>query len=300
MTVFEALEDAGLVHRRGEHHVLPRPHAAPARRCPASRGRCSARAASSSTTSSSRIATGAPLAVSATGSAGTIDGYATAVGALARHARRLRLPRLLPLRLRLRLARARPGRRARRARALRRGDRGLVEAAGGLDEFLERYAVIVCSDHGQTAVRRWSHARGCVRRRRRRARHRLQPRGDGLPAPGCREDRASSRRAARRRRRRSTSCSSARATRRSPAATAKSSGSPADDGGWATSGDPVACSTTRTALERAGPRSPIPNAGELIVSAAEGWEFADLGGPSPPGWRLATARSSRATPWSRC
>jgi predicted AlkP superfamily pyrophosphatase or phosphodiesterase len=30
----------------------------------------------------------------------------------------------------------------------------LIEAAGGADEFLERYAVIVCSDHGQTSVER--------------------------------------------------------------------------------------------------------------------------------------------------
>ena len=30
----------------------------------------------------------------------------------------------------------------------------LIEAAGGPDEFLERYAVIVCSDHGQTQVDR--------------------------------------------------------------------------------------------------------------------------------------------------
>jgi len=30
--------------------------------------------------------------------------------------------------------------------------RALVEAAGGLDEFLERYAIILCSDHGQTHV----------------------------------------------------------------------------------------------------------------------------------------------------
>jgi predicted AlkP superfamily pyrophosphatase or phosphodiesterase len=30
----------------------------------------------------------------------------------------------------------------------------LVAAAGGLDEFLERYAVVVCSDHGQTLVER--------------------------------------------------------------------------------------------------------------------------------------------------
>jgi predicted AlkP superfamily pyrophosphatase or phosphodiesterase len=41
--------------------------------------------------------------------------------------------------------------------ALARSDRAvgaLVEAAGGLDELLERYAVVVCSDHGQTAVDR--------------------------------------------------------------------------------------------------------------------------------------------------
>ena len=41
--------------------------------------------------------------------------------------------------------------------ALERSDQAvgaLVEAAGGLDEFLERYAVVVCSDHGQTGVER--------------------------------------------------------------------------------------------------------------------------------------------------
>jgi hypothetical protein len=31
--------------------------------------------------------------------------------------------------------------------------RVLVDAAGGIDAFLERYAVLVCSDHGQTHVR---------------------------------------------------------------------------------------------------------------------------------------------------
>jgi predicted AlkP superfamily pyrophosphatase or phosphodiesterase len=43
------------------------------------------------------------------------------------------------------------------AEALARSDQAvgaLVEAAGGLDEFLERYAVVVCSDHGQTHVDR--------------------------------------------------------------------------------------------------------------------------------------------------
>jgi predicted AlkP superfamily pyrophosphatase or phosphodiesterase len=41
--------------------------------------------------------------------------------------------------------------------ALARSDRavgGLVEAAGGLDAFLERYDVVLCSDHGQTHVDR--------------------------------------------------------------------------------------------------------------------------------------------------
>ena len=41
--------------------------------------------------------------------------------------------------------------------ALARSDRAvgaLVEAAGGLDAFLERYDIVVCSDHGQTHVKR--------------------------------------------------------------------------------------------------------------------------------------------------
>jgi hypothetical protein len=41
-------------------------------------------------------------------------------------------------------------------RALERADRALAEllgAAGGFEAFLERYAIIVCSDHGQTEIR---------------------------------------------------------------------------------------------------------------------------------------------------
>jgi hypothetical protein len=41
--------------------------------------------------------------------------------------------------------------------ALARSDasvEALIAAAGGIDEFLERYAVVLCSDHGQTAVER--------------------------------------------------------------------------------------------------------------------------------------------------
>ena len=41
--------------------------------------------------------------------------------------------------------------------ALERSDAAvaaLIDAAGGLDEFLERYAVVVCADHGQTRIER--------------------------------------------------------------------------------------------------------------------------------------------------
>ena len=72
---------------------------------------------------------------------------------LARHARRLRPARPLPARLRLRLARARPRCRARGARAGRTPrSAALFEAAGGADAFLERYGVVLCSDHGQSPV----------------------------------------------------------------------------------------------------------------------------------------------------
>src|ERR671923_414179 len=43
------------------------------------------------------------------------------------------------------------------AEALRRSDQAigaLIDAAGGLEDFLSRYAVVVCSDHGQTRVDR--------------------------------------------------------------------------------------------------------------------------------------------------
>ena len=49
--------------------------------------------------------------------------------------------------------------------ALRRSDQAvgaLVEAAGGLDQFLGRYAVVVCSDHGQTPVNRVVRLQGAV------------------------------------------------------------------------------------------------------------------------------------------
>ncbi len=69
----------------------------------------------------------------------------------------------------------------------------LLEAAGGPDEFLERYDVILCSDHGQTEVHSAASARVRLRRppplpragaARGCRRLRLQSRGPGVPLAG--------------------------------------------------------------------------------------------------------------------
>ena len=58
----------------------------------------------------------------------------------------------------------------------------LVEAAGGPDEFLDRYAVLLCSDHGQTPVRQRRDAAEALPLGGRSRRDRFEPRRDGLPA----------------------------------------------------------------------------------------------------------------------
>ena len=194
--------------------------------------------------------TGAPLAVRSRAS-GTVDGYAEAVGRwlvtrdgfdllvyylsdydFASHA-------LGPDDVRRELARA-------DARVA-----ALVEAAGGLDEFLERYGVIVCSDHGQTAVTQAT---------------RLEDAFAGVP--GVRV--AASNRAA-------------MVYGDDPAALARRlEGHPAvdvagflDDGELVAVGDVDAHPEGRARL-LAALRN--PNAGDVLVSAAPGWEFCDLGG----------------------
>jgi hypothetical protein len=167
--------------------------------------------------------------------------------------------------------------------ALTRSDRAvgaLVEAAGGRDEFLQRYAVLVCADHGQT------HVDQPVR---------LEPRLAGSGAlvtasnraamvyrtRGCREDPREL----------------AQRLDREPAAetvlfregaegVARREGEelrfrPGEDG-WRTSGD-RALLDHPNGLERAWAALGNPNAGELVVSAAPGFEFVDLGGRSHAG-----------------
>jgi hypothetical protein len=162
--------------------------------------------------------------------------------------------------------------------ALARSDAALgalVEAAGGLDAFLERYALIVCADHGQTPVRevaslaaRVGDAEGVLVTASNRAGqlYDLAGRGDaatlaalldGEPSVGValyREDGAA---VARRER---------EELRFRPG-----------DQGWELDGDGSILDQPN-ALERAWRALANPNAGDVLVSAAPGWEFADLGG----------------------
>jgi hypothetical protein len=141
----------------------------------------------------------------------------------------------------------------------------LIEAAGGPDEFLERYAVILCADHGQTTVREVAQLEpvfpeGIVAASNRAAMvyadgdtAALARRLDGNPAVEIvlwREgDEAVARRDGAELRFTATSASGDGAILDYPDGRARA---------WA-------------ALAN-------PNAGELLVSATDGWEFADLAG----------------------
>jgi predicted AlkP superfamily pyrophosphatase or phosphodiesterase len=155
--------------------------------------------------------------------------------------------------------------------------RALFDAAGGPDAFLERYAVVLHSDHGQTDVTRSAQleaplaelANEIVVTASNRA-------GQVYLMPGARVDAAGL--ASRLDREPSVETS---LRREGADAVARRNGEelrfrPAQ-GGWETSGD-EAILDHPDALHRAWSALANPNAGELLVSAAEGWEFADIGG----------------------
>jgi predicted AlkP superfamily pyrophosphatase or phosphodiesterase len=134
--------------------------------------------------------------------------------------------------------------------------RALVDAAGGLDEFLGRYAVLVCSDHGQThvdrAVRLQDHVRssdtvtasnraGMIYTDEPRAAAASLDGVDGVDATFFLEDRA---------------------------VVARRDG---DEDAALLDEYPLGRERVTAALQN-------PNAGEVLVSAADGWEFADLAG----------------------
>ena len=140
----------------------------------------------------------------------------------------------------------------------------LLDAAGGPDEFLDRYAVILLADHGQTAVERvarlepsFADLKGQVVVT---ASNRV---GQVYLLPGAKVDVAEL----------------ARRLDREPAVelTLRREG---DEAVARRGGEdfPVGELEHPDAVERVRAALANPNAGELLVSAAEGWEFVDLGG----------------------
>lgn len=178
--------------------------------------------------------------------------------------------------------------------ALERSDRcveQLAGAAGGLDAFLDRYALLVCADHGQTRVDRVASLEtrfGDLRL--------LSPR---RPAPGqCDVVVAASNRAGMIYRLPGCELDArALAERLDPEpavdvalfleegwAVARRDGeelrfAPAGDG-FRLAGDPAVLDEARypNGVERAWHGVAGARAGDVVVSAAEGWEFADIGG----------------------
>jgi hypothetical protein len=152
-------------------------------------------------------------------------------------------------------------------RALEQADAAigaLLEAAGGPEEFLERYAVVLLSDHGQTSVEHVAHLEECFADLEGQAVVAASNRaGQVYLLPGARLDAGDLAR--------------------------RLDGFPAVDVTLRLEGDelvarrdgadgPVEKLEHPDAAGRARSALANPNAGELLVSAAEGWELADLGG----------------------
>jgi Type I phosphodiesterase / nucleotide pyrophosphatase len=153
---------------------------------------------------------------------------------------------------------------------------GLVEAAGGLDSFLDRYALVVCSDHGQTGVdrvavlpERFAGVDGALVVASNRA-------GQVYRLEDCRDD-------ARALARRTDALPAVEVAlfREDAAAIARREGEELRfapvPGGWNLDGDATLLDGPN-ALARAWQALANPNAGDVLVSAAPGWEFADLAG----------------------
>ncbi len=145
----------------------------------------------------------------------------------------------------------------------------LVAAAGGEEDFLERYAVVLCADHGQTTVsevvRLQEHvADGRVTASNRAGMVYLD--GEARPVAESLDVVAGV---------------DVVLFREGGEAVARRDGEELrferSGVGYSTSGD-GAILDQPNALERAWAALANPNAGEVIVSAAPGWEFADLAG----------------------
>ena len=154
----------------------------------------------------------------------------------------------------------------------------LIEAAGGPDGFLERYAVVVCSDHGQTRVERAVSLEASLAKVDDLLVAASNRAGMAYRLPGCREDAG-----AIARRLDGTDGAQVVLYREGEEAVARRDGeelrfAPAERG-WRTSGDPGLMEQP-DALERAWAALANPNAGDLIISPPFGVEFVDLAGRS--------------------
>jgi len=153
----------------------------------------------------------------------------------------------------------------------------LAEAGGGVDALLERYAVVVMADHGQTHVSEalslaevYAGVDGVLPLASNRA-------GHVYLRPGCRLDpRAVAARLD------AVPAAEIMLFREGPDAVARREGeelvfAPREAGGFVLSGD-ASILGHPDAVARSWAALANPNAGEVLVSAAEGYEFADLGG----------------------
>jgi hypothetical protein len=164
--------------------------------------------------------------------------------------------------------------------ALERSDRAvsvLVEAAGGLDELLERYALVVCADHGQTRVDEAARLQEPYARFDDVLVTASNRAGMVYRLPGCGAD---ARELATRLD--GLACVDVALFREADEAVARRDGEELRfaprPGGWETAGDAGLLDDSPDALERSWAALHNPNAGDVLVSAEAGWEFADLAG----------------------
>ena len=166
--------------------------------------------------------------------------------------------------------------------ALKRSDaavEALLEAAGGADEFLERYAVIVCADHGQSRIDdavalepHFADADVVVTASNRAGMVYRLGDGDDASALAARLD--------------DEPGAEITLFLEDGEAVARRDGeelrfAPAG-GGWKTSGDRAVLDVP-DGFARAWAALHNPNAGDVLVSAAPGFEFADMAGRSHRG-----------------
>jgi hypothetical protein len=168
----------------------------------------------------------------------------------------------------------------------------LVESAGGLDDFLDRYAIVVCSDHGQTRVERGVRIEDSYDDLRI-----FSGRRSGLPGDAAIAIAASNRYGMVYRLSRARLDARGLAERLDEAEGVELTlfledgwaivrrdreelrFAPGDDG-WRLDGDQDVLAAARypNGLERAWRALTCPTSGEVLISAADGCEFTDLGG----------------------